>query len=384
MSCQIPSGFTPRDPLRCILPPQMLKSMYSHGTPLNRQAALLAIVGSAKFRGRRQAFVKPAAIAQALVTGRQRRIYTADSGSLLPGRLIMVEGSAPCSDVAANEAYAGAGATYDLFWDIYERDSLDGNGMRLDSTIHYLKQYDNAFWDGHQMVYGDGDGQLFNRFTVAVDVIGHELAHGVNQYTCNLNYSFQAGAMNESWSDVFGSLVKQRKYNQTAAEADWLIGEGLFTGKVHGTALRSMREPGSAYDDPVLGRDVQPAHMRDYVHTMEDNGGVHINSGIPNHAFFLTAVAMGGFAWERAGRIWYVAARDKFTASTDFQAAADLTHQVAGELYGEGSLEQQAVDYGWNGVGISVGASLPAQTKPAGCSTAVLSLARSLFNRRRS
>ena len=161
-------------------------------------------------------------------------------------------------------------------------------------------------------------GSCFRRFTLAIDVIGHELTHGVTQYTSNLNYSDQPGALNESLSDVFGSLVKQRQRGQTASQADWLIGEGLFTANVKGVALRSLKEPGTAYDDPVLGRDPQPAHMRDYVHTSDDDGGIHINSGIPNHAFFLVAAAIGGYAWEKAGRIWYTAARDKFTSTTDF------------------------------------------------------------------
>jgi Zn-dependent metalloprotease len=369
-----------REPARCIIPPHMLKSMYSNGSVAQRQAALASIIGSARFRASRQV---GAVLTQAAAPiGKSRRVFTANGGSVLPGTLVLEEGASPSADPAVNEAYQGAGSTYDLYFDIYQRVSLDDRGLRLDSTVHYQRQYDNAFWDGKQMVYGDVDGQLFNRFTLAIDVIGHELTHGVTQYTSNLNYSNQSGALNEAFSDVFGSLVKQRVRGQTAAQADWLIGEGLFTANVKGTALRSMKDPGTAYDDPVLGRDPQPGHMRDYVQTYDDNGGVHINSGIPNHAFFLTAVAMGGFAWEKAGRIWYVAARDKFSSNTDFQAAADLTHQVAGEIYGAASAEQQAVEYGWQGVGIVIGA--PSQTQPpppqpAGCTTMATSLLRSLF-----
>ena len=202
---------------------------------------------------------------------------------------------------------------------------------------------------------------LFNRFTLAVDVIADELAHGVTEHTSNLAYSGQPGALNEFWSDVFGSLVKQWQRSQAASEAG-LIGEGLFTSKVSGVALRSMKDPGGAYDDPILGKDPQPGHMRDYVITLEDGGGVHINSGIPNHAFFLTATAIGGHAWEKAGMIWYVAAaRIRLSSTTDFAGAASLTHAVAGELYGEGSDEQDAVRYGWESVGISITAPAPAQ-----------------------
>ena len=316
------------------------------------------------------------------LSGKRRRIYTAENGSTLPGKLVLEEGSALLNDPAVNEAYDGAGATYDLYWETYERDSLDGRGLPLDSTVHYRQDYDNAFWDGEQMVYGDGDGQLFRRFTIAIDVIGHELTHGVTQYSSNLNYSEQPGALNESLSDVFGSLVKQRQRGQTASQADWLIGEGLFTPNVKGVALRSVKEPGTAYDDSVLGRDPQPAHMRDYVHTSDDDGGIHMNSGIPNRAFFLVAASIGGFAWERAGRIWYTAARDKFTSTTDFSAAAGLTYQSATELYGDGSSEQRAVQYGWEGVGVAIGSRPPPpQPKPTGCAAAAPRFVRSLILR---
>ena len=368
------------EPLHCIIPPYMFKSMYSNGTASEKRAALVGIVGSAQLRGKRQALLEAGAnLTRVTVGGKRRRVYTADHGSTLPGQLVRAEGSSASGDAAVDEAYDGAGATYDLYWEAYQRDSLDGSGLRLDSTVHYQQNYDNAFWDGRQMVYGDGDLTLFNRFTIAVDVIGHELTHGVTQYTSNLNYSNQPGALNESFSDVFGSLVKQRQKNQTASDADWLIGEGLFTARVKGVALRSMKQPGTAYDDPVLGKDPQPGHMRDYVQTSEDNGGVHINSGIPNHAFYLSATALGGYAWDKAGKIWYVAARDKFSSNTDFQAAANLTHQVAGELFGAGSQEQEAVAYGWNGVGITAGVQTQTTPQPSGCLTSASGLLRTVF-----
>jgi Zn-dependent metalloprotease len=242
----------------------------------------------------------------------------------------------------------------------FGRNSIDNNGLKLISTVHYDRNYENAFWDGKQMVYGDGDEQLpaseqlFNRFTISLDVIGHELTHGVTQYEANLVYSNQQGALNEAISDIFGSLVKQYQRNQTAAEADWLIGAELLTANVNGMALRSMKAPGTAYNDPVLGRDPQPVHMKDYVITTEDEGGVHINSGIVNHAFYVTAVEIGGFAWEKAGQIWYRALTEKMTSNSNFQDAADLTFEAAGELFGANSLEQDAVKLGWSQVGITV------------------------------
>ncbi|MDQ2979781.1 MAG: M4 family metallopeptidase, partial [Acidobacteriota bacterium] len=253
---------------------------------------------------------------------------------------------------AVDEAYDGAGATYDLYRETYGRNSIDDRGMRLDSSVHYGSGYDNAFWNGSQMVYGDGDGKLFHRFTLCVDVVGHELTHGVTAHEANLEYHDQPGALNESISDVFGSLVKQRARGQTAQQADWLIGEGLFTSAVSGVSLRSMKAPGTAYDDPVLGRDPQPGHMRDYVETYEDDGGVHINSGIPNRAFYLAAVAIGGNAWEKAGKIWYVALRDHLRRSSTFADAASLSARVAADLYGADGGEARAVREAWKAVGV--------------------------------
>jgi Zn-dependent metalloprotease len=170
---------------------------------------------------------------------------------------------------------------------------------------------------------------------------------------------------------VFGSLVKQRSLGQDARSADWIIGAGLFTVNVNGVGIRSMKAPGTAYNDPVIGKDPQPDHMSRYVNTLEDNGGVHINSGIPNKAFYLAAYEIGGYAWEKAGKIWYVALSDRLNSTSSFQNAADLTHAVAGELYGANSLEQQAVKNGWAGVGITIGGS----SNP-GCLASLISIFR--------
>ena len=353
-----------RHPIHCILPPHVLKEIAANGSDTQKQMAVDTINATTQLRADRLKMAEyrsvfAASMIQAVTGGKERIIYDAKNGSSLSGTVVRKEGESPVADVAVNEAYDGSGATYDLYNDIYGRNSIDGNGLRLDSTVHYQRNYDNAFWNGSQMVYGDGDGELFNRFTIAIDVMGHELTHGVTQYEASLNYSQQPGALNESMSDVFGSLVKQYHLKQTADQADWLIGEGLLTANVNGVALRSMKAPGTAYNDPVLGKDPQPAHMKDYVNTISDNGGVHINSGIPNHAFYLVAVAIGGNAWEKAGQIWYVTLRDKLKATSNFQDCANLTYQAAGELYGANSLEQQAVKQGWADVGLNVGGTTP-------------------------
>ncbi|RFU85149.1 M4 family peptidase [Streptomyces triticagri] len=282
----------------------------------------------------------------------ERTVHDAGHGTELPGEKVRGEGDKPTTDATVNRAYAGLGATFDLFLEAYGRDSIDGAGLPLIATVHYDKDYANAFWNGDQMVFGDGDGEVFLDFTIPVDVIGHELSHGVTQHTANLAYFGQSGALNESVSDVFGSLIKQYTLGQSADQADWLIGAGLLAPRVSGEALRSMKAPGTAYDDDVLGKDPQPGTMDDYVHTGEDNGGVHINSGIPNRAFHLFATALGGNAWERAGQIWYdVLTGGTLEPDTDFAAFAKATVAAASSRYGSGD-EHEAVVKAWSQVGV--------------------------------
>ena len=291
-------------------------------------------------------------------TAPQRVVSDAGGTQTLSGRRVRGEGDPTTGDPAADEAYDGLGATWQLYRDQYGRDSLDDEGLPLLATVHYGTDYDNAFWDGTQMVFGDGDGRVFTRFTVAVDVIGHELTHGVTELTAGLTYQGQPGALNESISDVFGSLVRQRAAGETADQADWLIGKGLFTPSVKGVALRSMKAPGTAYDDPQLGRDPQPADMSGYLQTTDDNGGVHINSGIPNHAFYLAATAIGGNAWEGAGQVWYdVLTGGTIAADCDFATFAGLTVAAAEARYAAGSPQARAVRDAWVRVGVLSGSA---------------------------
>ncbi|HEY3310295.1 MAG TPA: M4 family metallopeptidase [Anaerolineales bacterium] len=350
----------------------MLKQIAENGSAEQSEKALRTILTTEQLRGRRAGIASVSSFSMVMaagLAGKLRTVYDAKNGLNLPGSVVRSEGDPPVADVAVNEAYDGSGDTYDMYAEAFLRNSIDGKGLKLDSTVHYQKSYDNAFWDGRQMVYGDGDEdmpeaqRIFNRFTISLDVIGHELTHGVTQYEADLVYWDQPGALNESFSDVFGTLVKQYHLNQTAGEADWLIGAGLFTANVKGVALRSMKAPGTAYDDPVLGKDPQPAHMKDFVVTTRDNGGVHINSGIPNHAFYVVASNLGGNAWDKAGMIWYKTLTDKLGDRSNFQDAANLTYQVAGELFGTGSLEQSAVKNGWAEVGIIVD-SVPVPPPP--------------------
>jgi Zn-dependent metalloprotease len=285
----------------------------------------------------------------------KRTIYDAGSTEALPGKQVRKEKGPATGDAAADEAYDGLGGTYALYAEVFSRNSIDGAGLKLDATVHYGELYDNAFWNGNQMVFGDGDGEIFQRFTKSLSVIGHELAHGVTQYTAALAYRNQAGALNESISDVFGALVEQYAKKQTAAEASWLIGQGLFTDAVQGAALRSMKAPGTAYDDDVLGKDPQPDSMDKYVRTTADNGGVHINSGIPNRAFSLVALELGGNAWEAPGQIWYnTLTSGSLPATCTFGRFAKATVASAEELFGAGSPEHDAVRKAWETVKVKL------------------------------
>jgi len=204
------------------------------------------------------------------------------------------------------------------------------------------------------MIYGDGDGKLFNRFTESLDIIGHELTHGVTQHTAALVYQDQPGALNEHFSDVFGILVKQYALKQTAAKSDWLIGTGIFTKAVHGDAVRSMKAPGTAYDDKLVGKDPQPGHMKNYQTMTADNGGVHVNSGIPNHAFYLAATLLGGKAWTVAGRIWFETLTTLLKPKASFRDCARATVAAAAKRYGAKSEPERAVIEAWKEVGIDL------------------------------
>lgn len=347
--------FRSRCPIQCIIPPYMTDHMVEHGDAETRRRGIELISESARIRAQRElrAMMAPMMTRSRSVGTKQRNIYTAEQGAALPGTLARREGQSPVGDLAVNEAYDGLGATYDYFKERFGRNSIDGRGMRLDATVHFRVGYNNAFWDGEQMVFGDGDGHLFHRFTIALDIIAHELSHGVIENTSNLEYQGQSGALNESFADVFGILIKQFTLGESASSSDWLIGREILTSAVSGVALRSMIHPGTAYDDPRLGRDPQPDHMSRYVETDADHGGVHINSGIINRAFALAALKIGGDAWRDAGLIWYQTLL-RLTRTSNFENMADMSAQVAGELFGSGSVHRHAVSQAWDQVGIRV------------------------------
>lgn len=342
-------------PIECIIPPHMADAIRMRGTAAQRKMIQDMQVQADSFRAARLAAEVAPVIARAVPVGARRgpkrEVYDAQNSNNLPGQLVRSEGDPPTSDPTVNEAYDGAGATYRLYERIFRRDSLDGNGLPLVSSVHVGSGYNNAFWNGSQMAYGDGDGTLFQKFT-EISVVGHELSHGVVQYSGGLTYQNESGALNESFADVFGALVTQHRNRQRPYRASWLIGEGILTPGIKGVALRSMEAPGTAYDDPLLGVDPQPFHMDDYVVTSSDNGGVHLNSGIPNHAFYLLANYLRVPAWQKAGMIWYETMQQINDPYCTFNRWADKTVEVARSLYGTGSREAMFTRRAWKLVGI--------------------------------
>ncbi|WKA57113.1 M4 family metallopeptidase [Planococcus shenhongbingii] len=275
--------------------------------------------------------------------------YDAANRTRTPGTLWLDADNAynAAYDGAAVDAHVYAGQTFDYYKNTHNRNSYDGNGAQLISTVHYGRSYNNAFWNGSQMVYGDGDGSTFIPLSGGLDVIAHELTHAVTDTTADLIYQNESGAINESISDIFGTLVEYHFNNNP----DWLIGEDIYTPAVKGDALRSMA-------DPTLNGD--PDHYsKRYVGT-SDNGGVHINSGISNKAAFLLAnggthygVQVTGIGNAKTEKIFYRTLTQYLTPSSNYSHYRVSTIQAATDLYGASSAEVASVKAAFNAVGVN-------------------------------
>ncbi|KAI7974881.1 hypothetical protein EIK77_001085 [Talaromyces pinophilus] len=278
-------------------------------------------------------------------------VYDCRNSSKLPGVRVRSDDQR-VRDRVVNNAFDGLQIADKFYSDVFAYKVPDGSWNALTGSVHFRENYNNAMWDGQQMIFGDGDGEIFDYFADSLDVIVHEITHGVTQYTANLQYEGQSGALNESISDVFACMAEQWYLDQTAEDGDWLLGQNLFPVARKGSALRSLKKPGTAYNnDKILGKDPQPGHMRDYNNTRDDNGGVHLNSGIPNHAFYLVATTLGGRSWDQAGHIWFKTLTDsRLRPTATFSAFAGLTVDNAQRLYGNNV--GQAVKKAWEGVGV--------------------------------
>lgn len=275
--------------------------------------------------------------------------YDAKNRSTLPGTLWVDTDNIfnASRDAAAVDAHYYAGVTYDYYKNTFNRNSINNAGAPLKSTVHYGSNYNNAFWNGSQMVYGDGDGSTFVALSGGVDVIGHELTHAVTEYSSNLIYQNESGALNEAISDVFGTLVEY--YDNR--NPDWEVGEDIYTPGQAGDALRSMSDP-AKYGDPD--------HYSKRYTGSSDNGGVHTNSGIINKAAYLLAnggthygVTVNGIGKDKAGAIYYRANTVYFTESTTFSQARAGLVQAAADLYGANSAEVTAVKQSYDAVGVN-------------------------------
>ncbi|WP_143317676.1 M4 family metallopeptidase [Clostridium sp. HBUAS56017] len=282
-------------------------------------------------------------------SGSQILTYTANNRETQPGTLITNNSSTfnTTSLKAAVSAHYFAGVVYDFYKNLFNRTSIDNNGMNLVSTVHYGSNYNNAFWDGSQMVYGDGDGSTFTYLSGDLDVVGHEMTHGVTERTANLTYQDQSGALNESISDILGVLIQTYdRYNVKNGgtwefnSSDWVVGDDVYTPNKPGDALRSLANP-TLYD--------QPDNMSDYVNTSSDNGGVHTNSGIPNKAAYLVAQSIG---CEKTAKIYYRGLTEYMTSSTNFLGSRNALVQAATDLYGANSAEVSAINNAYAAVGI--------------------------------
>lgn len=297
----------------------------------------------------------------------RRLTYSARNSTNIPGRLMIDEGQRS-RDQIAQAAHDGAAKVYDYYWTKFKRDSIDGRGMPLVSTVNYgsdPQDAENAAWIGEaqQMIYGDG-GRIFKPLPFGLDVVGHEFTHGVINSTADLIYEGQSGALNESYADVFGALIDR---------GNWTIGEQVVKSPPFPTkTLRSLEDPGLGgnYDprDPLAGVG-QPATMREYanlpISRRADNGGVHVNSGIPNYAAYLVAQAIGP---DKMEQIYYRTLTQYLTPGSNFVQAASATVRAAADLYGQSEVDAVRNVFGQVGINIGGGDTTPrppAQGGPA-------------------
>lgn len=346
----------------CIVPPYMLTRLMESGNKKIADLAMNSNFRSFRFHNDRIFFQK-ASFQEKTILGlvtkksgketMQMEVYDCKQKTDFTSAVLLWDSKTnqKITSVAGKNVIKGGKASWDFYWQLFGRNSIDNKGMLIKQYVHYDKGMDNAYWDGRRMVYGDGDGLVFSSFTSDIDVIGHELTHGVTENEANLDYEDQAGALNESFSDIFGIMIKQRFNNQDVKKSDWLIGEKVLIGPKY--ALRSLKAPGTAYiNHPELGDDPQPATMDKYQNLPNtqsgDWGGVHINSGIPNFAFYVAAFNMGGNAWEKAGRIWYAVLTDvNLARNAKFVDVKNLTIVHAEKIFGINSPEAKSVNQGW-------------------------------------
>lgn len=312
-----------------IVPEQVLKELAKRGSEASRET----LNDRYRIQEKRDSVLNSLLIMEKIAGNAQRYVYDSENTRHQRNTLVIEENGSDTEDSVANAAYHMSGYVRDYFFDVHNYNSMNGNGMDIISNVHYGMDYNNAYWDGDEMTYGDGDGVKFRSFANAIDVVAHELTHGVTQYLANLEYYSQPGALNEHFSDVFGTIIKIRYNGQDVNSADWLIGDTIVTDSFPGKALRSMKDPGTANE-----YDQQPAHMDEYYHGQGDNQGVHINSGIPNKAFYLSCQHL---SIDDCGTIWFDTLKSLWRKA-NFSDALEMFLQSAERLSNEGKVAKQA------------------------------------------
>lgn len=318
-----------------IIPPDMVDNLKKNGVDMTKGAVSL----DREFRNRRKLKIASIGLVQPLVGSANRIVFDCQNTTNRQLALVRNEGSPASMDTSVNNVYDFSGQVRSYFKNVLNWNSIDNNGLDIILNVHYSTKYNNAFWDGSQMTFGDGDGVIFTDFTKSLDVTGHEMTHGVVQYTSNLNYSSQPGALNEHYADALGIAIKQHALGQTAATSDWLIGADIMGPQLQGMAIRSMKAPGTAYNHPLLGRDSQPDHMSRIYTGSADNRGVHINSGIPNKVFYLVSV---GIQTNNATKLWFETLK-VLKPTTNFKSFKTAIKKMAKKMVNAGKLPASTI-----------------------------------------
>jgi Zn-dependent metalloprotease len=339
-----------------LVPPHLLDALAtSHESPEIRLAAVETVRQTGRLTGLRAwhslgRFGGPAE--------RSRRVYDAQAAMTLPGVEVATEHRVISGDPDVLAVHTNMGEVWAFLADVLGWTGLDRQGMEMLATVNYGQKFDNLFWNGMELVCGRGDGVVFRPFTPQIEVVAHELGHAMTSRGPGLVYHGESGWLNEAFSDVFGCVVKQWILGQTVDQASWLIGGEAFFPGVRATAIRSLAAPGTAYNDPVLGRDPQPATWSDRVLTDKDDGGAHINSSIPANAFYRLCVACRAHgltpcSWEIPFKLWLAAHMSLHSYATvaDFVGATIREARLLDAKLASGLTE--AVAAAWAAVGLS-------------------------------
>ncbi len=326
-----------------IIPPHILEALAKRGST----SCKITLNDTHRILQKRNAVLNNLLVRELQEGVGDRFVYDCQNRTQQRVELVRKEDGVATEDESVDKAYETSGFVRDYFKDTFGLNSIDANGLDIISNVHYGTNYNNAFWDGDEMTYGDGDGKEFKDFASAIDVVAHELAHGITQFLANLEYQSQSGALNEHFSDVFGTIIKQQYLKQDISEADWLIGDTVVTEEFPGVAIRSMKAPGTANEF-----DSQPDHMDNYFSGNADNQGVHINSGIPNRAFYLSCLEIGR---DECALIWFETLKVLWRTA-DFNDMLDVILRVTEGLQIEGKVcntALEAIEKSFSAVGLS-------------------------------